>query len=236
LKSFERESWNVPVWLVVFGVVIFLAAASGYALYYVQSPWLSGIVSGLFTGLVLYGLALIPQVYMFRELERYRSIGVRALLDNRHEQSYYRPLLAVATDFVWVTGASCTRFIDDFLDPLSDSATLLDAMRSNRRLKLKVLIPGDEYMKDEARSRFAAKAEKIAALKKEFGPRFELRRFSDWARLSFLVVDGDFIGGPIFDSDNSKHAPAVHVDGSKPFARKHREYFDIMWGNSVPHD
>ncbi|MGO8088626.1 hypothetical protein AB9E29_16010 [Rhizobium leguminosarum] len=236
MKPFEKRSWSIPVWFVVFGVVCLLTVLSGYWLFQVQDARLVGIVSGLFTGLLLYGLALIPQTYIFLELERYKSIGVKALLDNRHDQSYYRPLVAGAREFVWVTGASTTRFIEDFLDPLSDNATLLEAMRSNTRLTVRLLIPDDEYMKLEARSRFAAKAEKLKTLKSQLGNRFELRRFNDWARHSFVVVDGDIIGGPIFDSDNSKHAPAVHVDGSKPFARKYRDYFETLWGDSVPYN
>ncbi|WP_313602609.1 hypothetical protein [Rhizobium sp.] len=235
MRTFENSSVVVPVWAVVLGFVALFSIGSGFWLFQTEDPlWLS-ILSGLFTGFVLFAFGLVTQIYTLRTVEKYRQMGVRALLDNRHDKSYYRPLLSAARREVKVTGASATRFIEDFLDPAADDPTLILKMRSRRKLAVKILVPNDTYMSPTARSRLGAQQAKIVELRREFGCRFEIRRFNSDARHSFLIVDGDFIGGPVFDGDESKHAPAVHVDASKAFAEKHDAYFDRLWDQSVQH-
>ena len=46
---------------------------------------------------------------------------------------------------------------------------------------------------------------------------------------SFVVADDDLVAGPVFDDDNSRHAPAVHVATGTPFGQKYSTYFGSLW-------
>ncbi|MCZ7940562.1 hypothetical protein [Agrobacterium salinitolerans] len=233
MKPFEQLTARVPWWMILVGVSIILGVGSWFWLSNTDDPRMVGIVSGLFSGLVLYIFSLVAQVTVFNQLERYRAMGVEALLDNRHDKTYYGPLISSANETVKVMGASSTRFIDDFLDADADAHVLLDRLRANKRLQVQLLVPTHEYMSPDAKNRYDAKSAKIEQLKAEFQGRFAIRRFPHDARHSFVMVDGAFVGGPVFDGDKSRHAPAVHVIANKPFAIKYRDYFNESWDNSA---
>lgn len=229
MKSFEQLTARVPWWMMLVAVCLILTVVSWFWLSNTDDPRMMGIVSGLFSGLVLYVLGLITQVTVFNKLEQYRAMGVEALLENRHDKAYYGPLLSRAGDSVKVMGASATRFIDDFVDADADEHVLLDRLQANKRLQVQLLVPTHDFMSPDAKNRYDAKLGKIEQLKAEFQGRFAIRRFPHEARHSFVMVDGAFIGGPVFDGDKSRHAPAVHVVANKPFATKYRDYFDESW-------
>lgn len=233
MKQFEQMTARIPWWMMLVAVCLILAVASWVWLSKTDDPRMMGIVSGLFSGLVLYVFGLITQVTVFNKLERYRAMGVEALLENRHDKTYYGPLLSTADDTVRVMGASATRFIDDFMDADADEHILLDRLHANKRLKVQLLVPTHEFMSPDAKNRYDAKSGKIEQLKSEFQGRFAIKRFPHEARHSFVMVDGAFVGGPVFDGDKSRHAPAVHVIANKPFATKYRDYFNESWGKSA---
>ncbi|MBX4894597.1 hypothetical protein [Rhizobium bangladeshense] len=229
MKSFEQLTARVPWWMILVAVCLILTVVSWFWLSNTDDPRMMGIVSGLFSGLVLYVFGLITQVTVFNKLEQYRAMGVEALLENRHDKAYYGPLLSGASDTVKVMGASATRFIDDFLDADADDHVLLDRLHANKRLQVQLLVPTHDFMSPDAKNRYDAKLGKIEQLKAEFQGRFAIRRFPHEARHSFVMVDGAFVGGPVFDGDKSRHAPAVHVVANKPFATKYRDYFNESW-------
>ncbi|MER8627693.1 hypothetical protein [Mesorhizobium sp. M1143] len=233
MRSFEQLTAVVPLWMILVAFCLISTVGSWYWLTYTDDPRMMGIVSGLVSGLVLYVFSLITQVTAFNKLEHYRAMGVEALLENRHEKSYYGPLLSGARDTVKVMGASATRFIDDFMDADADDHVLLDRLHSNKRLQVQVLVPTDDLMSPDAKNRYNARSVQIDRLKHKFQGRFAIKRFPHEARHSFVMVDGAFVGGPVFDGDKSKHAPAVHVVADKPFATKYRDYFNDSWDNSA---
>lgn len=233
MTPFEKFKAPIPVWILLAVVTVVLCCATGIWLYWVDDPKWGGVIAGLFTGFVLFLFGLITQVFVFRKLDRYEKMGVKNLLQNRHDKEVYRPIVRGAKDRVLVTGASGTRFIDDFLDQDLEDRALVDALRSQRKLVVKFLVPDDTHMGDDARSRWHSKQKKIESLKAEFPGRVEVRRFPLDARHSFIVVDDDFVGGPVFDGDESRYAPAVHVDARTVYGRKHVEYFDRVWDSST---
>lgn len=226
---FESKSLTVPVWAVFIAVVGIAAIGCAIWLYFLDDPKWVSIVSGILTGLILFPLGLLTQVFTFQALRRYEQMGIRGLRDNRHDKAYYRPLVDRATREVLVTGASATRFVDDFLDPDADDKALYDALVRQQDLVVRILVPDDQHMSPEAAARWQAKQSKIEQLAKKFPKRFLVKRFADHARHSFVVVDGEFVGGPIFEGDKSRHAPAVHVAAGTTFARKYLDYFEQVW-------
>jgi hypothetical protein len=151
------------------------------------------------------------------------------MLRNRHDKEYYRTIVANAKKDVRVMGASCTRFMEDFLDVRSDDKVLVDALRMNPTLTVRLLTPQKQYMTEAANARSQEVGRLLTALTNEFDKRIELRRFGHKPAHSFVIVDNDLVAGPIFESDKSKYTPAVHVAMSTDFARKYSEHFDEIW-------
>jgi hypothetical protein len=176
------------------------------------------------------------QIFPLMKLDKYERMGIKDLLDNRHDKQYYKPIVRSAKKTIKVMGASCSRFVSDFMDPESDDSAVIDALRSHRRLEVKLLIPDDEHMEGQNRARWRAEAPKLAAVFQEFEGRVEVRRFSEDARQSMVLADEHLIVGPIFPGDDSRNTPAVHVSADKTFSEKCIRYFDRVWGEANVED
>ena len=229
--NFETDKVRVPLWLIWTIAVVLATAACGVWYYEVDatSTKALGLAGGLLTGLLVYLATFLTLLRPIQELDRFHRMGIKALLANRHEKGYYRQLVARSKFRVDVLGASCRRFVLDFLDQASDDAVLVDALNKNPNLKVRLLIPTDAYMGDEAKSGVAATLNRVEELQNRFGSRVELRRFDDKARHSFVMADSDLVAGPVFEDDNSRHAPAVHVEVGTSFGQKYSAYFEDLW-------
>jgi len=198
-----------------------------------DSAKILGLVGGIVSALAVFILTFAATITPMQKLERFEKMGVRALLRNRHDRDYYRKLVAQAKNDVRVMGASCTRFVEDFMDLESDDKVLVDALRRNSKLKVRLLIPSEEFMAHETRARAQVPARVLAAVCGEFKGRVELRRFDDKVAHSFVIVDDELVAGPVFESNKSKYAPAVHVAMWTEFAVKYAEHFDEVWRESA---
>lgn len=231
MEKFVREHVNIPKWSLFLAFIAVLASGLSYFYIFtdVEDAKILSLLSGLISGLVLYILSFITGIFSIREIDRFKKLKIRNLLNNRHDKAYYRPLFANAKKHVEVMGASCTRLIGDFLDQESDDKALVDAMRSHPDLKIRILLPKNEFMNTASRNSWTSLDAKVEQLKNEFKGQIEFRRFEHSARHSFVVVDNDLIAGPIFEGQDSKHAPAVHVDITSEFAKKYMKYFEDRW-------
>jgi hypothetical protein len=225
----------IPLWLVL---VIALSGITMLFLYWYYAlnennlkavGLVGGIVSGLVVAIITFAISITP----LQELDKFRRMGIKALLANRHDKIYYGRVVADAEKEVCVMGASCTRFVEDFLDMESDDKVLIDALRKHRHLRVRLLVPNEVHMAPEAQARRAAVDRKLSALRSQFGERVEQRRFPRAAQHSFVISDDDLIAGPIFESDKGKYAPAVHVAMSTLFGQKYKEHFDDVWEEST---
>lgn len=230
--SIETDKLNVPLWVILCVILCGAIIACGVWYYRldVNDAKGLGLAGGILTGLIVYSLTFITLLSPLRELAKFRSMGVRALLANRHDQSYYRKLIGVSMRRVDVMGASCGRFVSDFLDADSDDKVLLDALTRHRHLKVRLLIPDDDHLSDEAKAALPRTLAKLEQARSIFGDRIILRRFVEKAHHSFVIVDNEVIAGPIFGDDRSKYGPAVHAAADTAFGRKYEEYFDTVWG------
>lgn len=229
--NFERDKIPVPLWLIWTGVIALVVVFLSYWYYKIDESEskLIGFVGGIATNLIVYVVTFLTLLRPIQELDRFHRMGIKGLLTNRHDQVYYRKLIANSRLRVDVMGASCSRFVQDFLDVESDDKVLVDALNKHRHLKVRLLIPSDAHMSDEVRNRTAVTLGQITAARSTFGDRVEVRRFDDKARHSFVIADNDLVAGPVFDGSKSRHAPAVHVATETEFARKYSEHFDAMW-------
>lgn len=232
--SFETDKVHVPLWWFLIGAVLVVSGLLGYAYYYwidETDTKLLGLVGGILTGLIVYAATFVTLLRPLQELDRFQRMGVKRLLANRHEKANYRDLVAGARQRVYVMGASCGRFVKDFMDVDSDDKVLIDALNAHPNLKVRLLIPTDKKMSASTRSSTQTMLAQLAAVRQIHGARIELHRFDDTARHSFVLVDDDLVAGPVFDGDKSRHAPAVHVSAGTAFGQKYCAYFDDMWDN-----
>lgn len=225
------EKVLVPKWLLIWLGIAIITALAIFYYYYLDSKdaKLMGLVGGFISGGIVFLLTYAFSVQPLIELARYEQMGIRGLLASRHDKAYYTQLVSKARRSVQVMGASCTRFVEDFMDPQSEDHALLDALQRYQSLQVQLLIPDDMHMTENAKLRLSGLLQKLGVLEKQFGKRIELRRFQAKAQHSFVVVDDDLVAGPIFQGDESKYAPAVHVAMSTRFAEKYRDHFEAVW-------
>lgn len=229
--SLDLRTFRLPFWLLWSFIIGILTA--GFCYWYwtidVTDVKLLGFVGGVAAGLFVYLLTYLTVLPPIMQLDGFRRMGIKALLANRHDKVYYSKLVGGSRLRVDVMGASCNRFVRDFLDVDSDDKVLIAALSKHRNLKIRILIPDDEHLDQESKSRTASTISQIDAVQKIYPDRVELRRFDDEARHSFLICDNDVVAGPIFNDSQSRHAPAVHVAADTLFGQKYSAFFEAEW-------
>ena len=146
---------HVPLWLLILvGLTVFLGVMMSLFFWIVEGDKAVALLGGITGGLLIYIANFLSETWALRKVQTFRKLGVRNVLSNRHCKSYYRNVLGDVTQDVRVMGASCTRFIEDFLDADSDDKILLDRLRTHKALTVRLLIPDECNMTERARTRF----------------------------------------------------------------------------------
>tara|TARA_R110002051_G_scaffold74446_2_gene135492 strand:+ start:8312 stop:9025 length:714 start_codon:yes stop_codon:yes gene_type:complete len=230
--EFQKIKINVPLWGLFLAFLISLIAISALAFWKGDDPKFIALIGGLLSGLLVFSLQFLLQIIALHRLDRFEQMGVIDLLNSRHDKEYYRPIVRGAKNEVKVMGASCTRFISDFMDTKSSDRALIDALRENDTLTVQILIPTTSRMIGTDPQRWEAEKAKIARVVREFNGRVEVRRFDDVVRHSFVLADNDLVAGPILPGDDSRNTPAVHVRTDTALGQKYRRYFERVWKGS----
>lgn len=227
----ESATVTVPAWALIVCVALITCVGSVAWYYFVDAndAKMVGIVGGIVSGLIIFILTFVISVWPLRKLDRFERMGIKNLLENRHEKSYYAGVLLRARKVVRVMGASCTRFADDFLDPENEDHILIDALQKYNRLQIQLLIPDDQHLSDDAKTRLPMMLRKLEKVQAQFGERVQMRRFPEKAHHSFIIADDHLIAGPVFEGDKSRYAPAVHVAMSTRYGQKYSDYFERIW-------
>lgn len=219
----------LPFWIMVLAGILVALACVLVGLFATENDTAIAVLGGLAGGLVVYIISFLTDIGPLRQLDRFRKMGIRNILSTRHDVVYYGEVVGKAKSEVLVMGTSCHRFITDFLDERADDKVLVDRLRQFPELKIRFLVPGDEYMDEDSKTKFGLVLSKLERLKQQFNSRVELRRFQDTARLSMVVVDEELITGPVLPGIESRQSPAVHVKTQTEYGKKHLEYFETMW-------
>jgi hypothetical protein len=229
--GFELERVPVPKWTILVLLIVAITAAVAVWYYFIDpnSVKAIGVLGGIIAGFLVFLLTFVVSIGPLQQLDRYEKMGIKGVLDNRHDKEYYGRILKEAKREVRVMGASCTRFVDDFLDKRNEDRVLVDALRMYPKLTVQILIPDNRHISEHARARIPQLLEKLESLTSEFGSRVQIRRFSHHAHHSFVIADESLIAGPVFEGDRSKYAPAVHISMSSRFAQKYNEHFQMVW-------
>lgn len=213
-------------------LILAMIIVTGFFIW-VDNEKLSAFLGGIDGGLVGVTISFLFSMYEYKEIDRYRALGVLDVLANRRDGSYYKKIVEKAKGKVQVMGTSCTRFINDFADLSSDEHVLIDALNNHQNLQIELLVPTDKNMDKQSEFKFKAGKEKLNRLQNNFQGRVQLKRFDFQARHSLVRVDNDLIVGPVFQGVESQNAPAIHLDVNKEFAEKYLEYFEWAWEESL---
>ena len=203
-------------------IVIFTAL-----FFWVDDDKISAFLGGMSGGLVGVTISFLFSMYEYANMDRYRALGVRNILSDRRDTSYYENIVKDAKEIVQVMGTSCIRFIEDFADPASDEHVLLDAMSNHDNLKITILVPKEENMDGKSKSNFETGKEKIYQLQNRFQDRVFLKRYNFEPRHSLVRVDSNLIVGPVFQEVESKNSPAIHLTTNSAYAKKYLDY--VKW-------
>lgn len=232
MQQSMKKIYHMPFrYAFLFGLII-LGGLSIYFSFKINDPDWRTLVGGIGGGIIVYILSFLFSIYEYIQIDKYRSLGIRNILKNRRDKSYYANVIKDAKEQIQVMGASCSSFINDFADIDSDEHILIDALKANPRLNVKFLIPTEDKMDLESRNKFAGHKVKIDALLRVYKNRVELKRYDFDPRHSLVRVDSSMIVGPIFQGVESRNAPAIHVDVPSIFSERYVSYFDNTWNSS----
>ncbi|MEW8460389.1 MAG: hypothetical protein AB2653_08810, partial [Candidatus Thiodiazotropha endolucinida] len=231
MKTVMKTTIRMPLSYAILGGLILIAAVTLYLFFGTEDPKLSTIIGGICGGVIVYIISFLISIYEYRSIDRFRELGVKEVLPNRRGTDYYAELLGEASEIVVVTGTSCSRFIDDFANNDNDDHVLLDALRKNKGLNVKLMVPLEKYMDELSKTKFASGEEKLRKLLSDFPGRIEMRRFNHEPRHSFVRVDKDLVVGPVFVETESQDSPAIHLDVNSAYAGKYLHDFDRVWAN-----
>ena len=166
--SIETEKVALPLWLLILVGVVAVTIMMAVWYYWIdeQNVKMIGIVGGVVSGRVVAILTSATTVRLVQKVDYYNQMGIKAVLRNRHDKEYYRSLISRAKKDVRVMG-SCTQFIQHSLDVKSDDKVLVEALRINTALRVRLLIPDEQHMAENAKARSQALDEPIKLLKRE---------------------------------------------------------------------
>lgn len=223
------------MWAIIVGAAVLMTIVFGYWYWEMDenSPKMLGIVGGMVSGLAVFIITYITVIGPSLQLEHYSRMGIVDVLSNRHDKDYYEKLVGKARSSVRVMGVSCSRFVNDFIDPNADDKVLFDQLQRHAQLKVELLVPLDKHLDAGTKGKAKQLVAKLAEIEARFPGRVVLRRFDSKPHHSFVIVDDDLIAGPVFEGDNSRHAPAVHVKMTTTFGIKYRDFFDQQWAKSA---
>ena len=118
----------VPLWTALIVVLLALTTLSLFWYYALDANnvKLVGLVGGVVSGLVVAVLTFVISIRPLQELDQFQRMGIKALLANRHDKIYYGQVVRDAQKEVCVMGASCTRFVEDFLNVVFRNVRVID--------------------------------------------------------------------------------------------------------------
>lgn len=234
MSSLINRYLKIPYWLIylLFIIVVIVISLVLYDMTDEGDTKTVSLIGGIASGFVVYLTTMATVIRPILKVDKFDKLGVRNLLQNRHDKEYYKALVSRSKGRVDVMGASCTRFILDFLDLDSDDKVLVDALRRHKNLKIRLLIPTDAKMSEGSRSNLQGVLPIYEKLKETFRDRVELKRFDSIPHHSFVLTDNDLVAGPIFEGDKSRHAPAVHVSSWSAFGEKYLNFFEDQWASA----
>lgn len=232
MKTMMKTIIRLPLsWAILIGLVL-LASILLYLFYGSNDPKQSTLIGGISGGVIVYIIGFLISIQEYRNIDRFRELGVKEVLPNRRGTQYYSKLVSESNETVIVIGTSCSRFIDDFANKDNDNHVLIDALQKNKGLNVKFMVPAEQYMDELSKKKFVLGEAKLRRLLSEFPDRIEMRRFNHEPRYSFVRVDNDLIVGPVFAETESKNSPAIHLDVNSSFAGKYLYDFDRVWDKS----
>ena len=227
MKTAMGEIVSIPLRYLILLSLVGILALSILGFCQSDNEKSSAFFGGVSGGIVAVIIGFLVSMYEYRQIDRYEALGVRDILSDRRNTSYYRNIVKDAKEIVQVMGTSCIRFIDDFADQENDDHVLINALHDHDNLTLTLLVPTEENMDEKSKLNFIAGAKKLNKLQSKFQGRVFIKRYNFAPRHSLVRVDNDLIVGPVFQEVESQNSPAIHLTTKSAYAKKYLDY--VTW-------
>ncbi len=225
----------------IHGIVIALALIITLLIYFLffndisTTPKGSGIITGLLTGFIIAAFQLWQSWYQAEIVDEFKELKIKRILTNRKDQSYYGDLISKAKKEIKLIGITAFSFLEDFANKnphVSEKEKVLLVALSNPNLKVKILV-ADKSVLDERHKSKAVEAEKKLKELKSY-KNFEYAFYDQHTPThSVLIIDDEFIVGPIFPKVNSRDTPAIHLQRDSQLAKYYEAYFNDEWEECI---
>lgn len=225
---------NVSVFkVIVVALIITITMLSNYYWGGAYDPKMSNIIAGIITGLLIMVFQLFMNWYEYRNIEKFKRMGVKDVMPHRDSRDFYESLIRNSKKRIWVMGVTANRMLDDFADMNAtnreEAQVLLAAM--SRGVKVQILLPKDQYLKDNLKTAAGQVRTAFTAIKNKY-PQLEFKYFDHEPAHSIFIVDSICIVGPVFPDISSKDTPAICIEDHSPFAAKYLEYYNGEWAKA----
>ncbi|PPD18076.1 MAG: hypothetical protein CTY24_13655 [Methylobacter sp.] len=234
VKKFLGSKFIHAIASVIFLIIVVLT----YLLFFTEIPNTakgSGIITGLFTGVIIAAFQLWLSWYQYEIIDEFKELKIRKILANRKDQNYYGELISKAEKEISLLGITALSFLEDFANNNQNAPekerVLLSALRK-QNFKVKILV-ADKSVLDERHKRKADEAEALLKELKSF-PNFEFAYYDQHHPThSVLIIDDEFIVGPIFPKVYSRDTPAIHLQRDSQLAKYYETYFNDEWEECI---
>ncbi len=137
MQTLMRKVVGLPLRHILLSALVILFCGTLYFYFEIADPKISAIIGGVSGGVAVQIITFLFSIYEYRNIDKFRALGVLEVLPDRRDNDYYKNIIKDAKTSVQVMGASCTRFVDDFANTQSDDHVLIDALKSGCQIECK---------------------------------------------------------------------------------------------------
>lgn len=230
---FEKSvKMSLSIIILIVLSALFLVAVAVYL--WIDDPgniW-GAVFGSLTAGFIVAIIQFLIAWQDYAQTDKLKKLKLIEILYNRATRDKYSEYIKNCNRELDVMGVTAVRFFNDFADTSvqapEESTVLINAL--DRRVRVRILLPSDEFLPDSKKVDSARVRDKYAELSKY--QNLEIRYFNHIAAHSIFRIDDTCIVGPVFPELESRNTPALHVMSSSPMAVNYLNYFESEWAAS----
>lgn len=192
-----------------------------------------GLVPGLAVALIQFLLSWVE----FKEVDKFKKMRIKGILNSRDEEAYYRELIMSAQTKIDVLGVTASRFVSDFADnsvgAKPEKQVLIEALR--RGVHVRILLPERHHLSQiDSNEKFPVAYRKFTELSQTFNTLLEVKYFNHIPIASLVRIDDEALVGPVFHNLDSRNTPTIHTTAGSVMSQSYLNYFDSDWQSAKP--
>jgi hypothetical protein len=187
------------------------------------------LIGGLSAGFIVFLVQFLLDWKGFREIEKYKALGIKRILSYRDDEAFYRNFIKSGNRRIWVMGVTALRFMQDFADESRkrpEKRVLIDSLEKG--IEVKILMPKVSYLTTHNQKNFHTSNDFFKLVAKKYSG-FEYKYFDHIPAHSIFIVDDKCLLGPVFPNTESKDSPCIQTNTHSDFSKKYIDYFQSEW-------